>query len=74
MRTKHTHRLTSDLALKLADHANLKRIPQARIVETTMPLYLSPDALDHLDAVPVRRQGWSQDFVGRDARTLVSGS
>ena len=44
MRTKHTFRLPPGLALKLADYALRKRVPQAFIVETALASFLSPDS------------------------------
>ena len=55
MRTKHTFRLPPDLAGKLADYADRKRIPQALVVETALPSHLSPDGADRLEAALARR-------------------
>ena len=55
MRTKHTFRLRPELAVKLADYANRKRVPQALIVEAALASYLSPDASDRLEAALARR-------------------
>ncbi len=55
MRTKHTFRLPPDLAGKLADYAERKRIPQALVVETALASYLSPDAADRLEGALARR-------------------
>jgi len=55
MRTKHTFRLPPDLALKLADYAARKRVPQALIVETALASHLSPDGADRLEAALARR-------------------
>ena len=55
MRTKHTFRLPPDLAAKLADYANRKRVPQALIVEAALVSYLSPDASQRLEAALARR-------------------
>lgn len=55
MRTKHTFRLTPDLAAKLADHANRKGIPQALIVETALASFLSPDNSERMEAALGRR-------------------
>jgi hypothetical protein len=49
MRTKHTFRLPPDLALKLADYAARKRVPQALIVETALASFLSPDGSERLE-------------------------
>ena len=55
MRTKHTFRLPSDLAVRLADYATQKRVPQALVVETALASLLSPDGADRLEAALARR-------------------
>jgi hypothetical protein len=55
MRTKHTFRLPADLAGKLADYANRKRVPQALVVEAALASHLSPDGADRLEAALARR-------------------
>ena len=55
MRTKHTFRLPPDLAIKLADHASRKRVPQALIVETALASFLSPDNSERMEAALGRR-------------------
>jgi predicted transcriptional regulator len=55
MRTKHTFRLPPDLAGKLADYANRKRVPQALVVEAALTSHLSPDGTDRLEAALARR-------------------
>lgn len=55
MRTKHTFRLPPDIALKLADYASRKRVPQAHIVETALASFLSPDASERLEGALGRR-------------------
>ena len=55
MRTKHTFRLPPDLAVKLADYASRKRVPQALVVETALASLLSPDGADRLEAALARR-------------------
>src|SRR5580704_6054845 len=55
MRTKHTFRLPPDLAGKLADFANRKRVPQALVVEVALASHLSPDGADRLEAALARR-------------------
>ena len=55
MRTKHTFRLPPDLALKLADYASRKRVPQAHIVEAALASFLSPDASERLEGALGRR-------------------
>jgi len=55
MRTKHTFRLPPALAVKLADFATQKRVPQALVVETALASYLSPDGSERLEAALSRR-------------------
>jgi predicted transcriptional regulator len=55
MRTKHTFRLPPELAGKLADYANRKRVPQALVVEAALASHLSPDGADRLEAALARR-------------------
>jgi hypothetical protein len=55
MRTKHIFRLPPDLAGKLADYAERKRVPQALVVETALASHLSPDGADRLEAALARR-------------------
>jgi predicted transcriptional regulator len=55
MRTKHTFRLPPDLAGKLADYAQRKRVPQALVVETALASFLSPDASERLEGALGRR-------------------
>ena len=55
MRSKHTFRLPPELAVKLADYAHRKRVPQALVVETALASHLSPDGADRLEAALARR-------------------
>jgi len=55
MRTKHTFRLPPDLAIKLADYAMRKRVPQALIVETALASLLSPDGSERMEGAIGRR-------------------
>jgi len=55
MRTKHTFRLPPDLAIKLADYALRKGVPQALIVETALASFLSPDGSERLEGALGRR-------------------
>lgn len=55
MRTKHTFRLPPELAVKLAEYANRKRVPQALVVETAISSYLSPDNSERMEAALARR-------------------
>jgi hypothetical protein len=66
MRTKHTFRLPSDLAVQLADYAQRKRVPQALVVETALASLLSPDGSDRLEAALTRRL----DRMTRQIQTL----
>lgn len=66
MRTKHTFRLPPDLAVKLADYANRKRVPQALIVEAALTSFLSPDGADRLEAALARRL----DRMARDMERI----
>ena len=56
MRTKHTFRLPPDLAVRLADHASRKRVPQALVVETALASFLSPDSSERMEAALGRRR------------------
>ena len=66
MRTKHTFRLSPDLAAKLADYASRKRVPQALVVETALASLLSPDGANRLEAALARRL----DRMSRQIETL----
>lgn len=55
MRTKHTFRLPPDLAIKLADYADRKRVAQALVVETALNSFLSPDGPERMEAALSRR-------------------
>jgi predicted transcriptional regulator len=55
MRTKHTFRLPPDLAGKLAEYADRKRVPQALVVETALTSFLSPDNSERMEAALGRR-------------------
>jgi predicted transcriptional regulator len=55
MRTKHTFRLPPELAVKLADYAARRRVPQALVVEAALVSHLSPDGADRLEAALARR-------------------
>jgi len=55
MRSKHTFRLTPELAVQLADYADRKRVPQALVVETALTTYLSPDNSERMEAALGRR-------------------
>lgn len=55
MRTKHTFRLPPDLAARLADYANRKRVAQAVVVEAALASHLSADGADRLEAALAKR-------------------
>lgn len=55
MRTKHTFRLPPELAARLADYANRKRVPQAVVVEAALASHLSADGADRLEAALAKR-------------------
>jgi hypothetical protein len=55
VRTKHTFRLPPDLAARLAEYANRKRVPQALVVEAALASYLSPDSSERMEAALGRR-------------------
>lgn len=55
MRTKHTFRLPPELAARLADYANRKRVAQAVVVEAALASHLSADGADRLEAALAKR-------------------
>jgi predicted transcriptional regulator len=55
MRTKHTFRLPPELAGRLADYANRKRVSQAVVVEAALASHLSADGADRLEAALAKR-------------------
>ena len=69
MRTKHTFRLPPDLALKLADYAYRKGVPQALVVETALASFLSPDSSERLEGALGRRL----DRLVRQVERLLAG-
>lgn len=71
MRTKHTFRLPADLALKLADYASRKGVPQALIVETALASFLSPDSSERLEGALGRRLDRLVRQVERLERNVV---
>ncbi len=74
MRTKHTFRLPPDIALKLADYASRKRVPQAHVVETALASYLSPDASERLEGALGRRLDRLVRQVDRLERSVTISS
>ncbi|WP_422035553.1 CopG family transcriptional regulator [Reyranella sp.] len=71
MRTKHTFRLPPVLALKLADYASRKGVPQALIVETALASFLSPDSSERLEGALGRRLDRLVRQVERLERNVV---
>lgn len=55
MRTKHTFRLPPELAGRLADYAERKRVSQAVVVEAALASHLSADGADRLEAALAKR-------------------
>lgn len=55
MRSKHTFRLPPELAVKLADYADRKRVAQALVVETALTSFFSPDNPERMEAALSRR-------------------
>ena len=73
MRTKHTFRLPTDLASKLADYANRKGVTQALVVEAALASHLSPDGADRLEAALARRLDRITRHLERIERRLARG-
>lgn len=55
MKSKHTFRLSPEVAGRLADHASRKRASQAEIVEVALVSFLSPDGSERMEAAFSRR-------------------
>lgn len=55
MKSKHTFRLSPEVAKQLAELAIRKRVPQAEIVETALISFLSPDGSERMEAAFSRR-------------------
>ncbi len=55
MKSKHTFRLSLEVAGRLADFANRKRASQAEIVEAALVSFLSPDGSERMEAAFSRR-------------------
>ena len=55
MKSKHTFRLSPDVADQLADYALRKRASQAEIVEAAIASFLSPDGSERMEAAFSRR-------------------
>ncbi len=55
MKSKHTFRLSPEVAKQLAELAIRKRVSQAEIVETALTSFLSPDGSERMEAALGRR-------------------
>lgn len=55
MKSKHTFRLSPDVARQLAEYAVRKRASQAEIVEAALVSFLSPDGSERMEAAFSRR-------------------
>lgn len=55
MKSKHTFRLSPEVARQLADYAVRKRASQAEIVEAALVSFLSPDGSERMEAAFSRR-------------------
>lgn len=55
MKSKHTFRLSPEVAGQLADYAIRKRASQAEIVEAALVSFLSPDGSERMEAAFSRR-------------------
>ncbi len=55
MKSKHTFRLSPDVARRLAEYAIRKRASQAEIVEVALVSFLSPDGSEQMEAAFSRR-------------------
>ena len=55
MKSKHTFRLSPEVAGRLAEFANRKRASQAEIVEAALVSFLSPDGSERMEAAFSRR-------------------
>lgn len=55
MKSKHTFRLSPEIAGQLAELAIRRRASQAEIVEAALASFLSPDASERMEAAVTRR-------------------
>lgn len=55
MKSKHTFRLSPEVARQLAEYAVRKRASQAEIVEAALMTFLSPDGSERMEAAFSRR-------------------
>lgn len=55
MKSKHTFRLSPEVARHLADYAARKRVSQAELVEAALVSFMSPDGSERMEAAFSRR-------------------
>ena len=55
MKSKHTFRLSPEVARQLADYAARKRVSQAELVEAALVSFMSPDGSERMEAAFSRR-------------------
>ena len=55
MKSKHTFRLSPEVARHLADYATRKRVSQAELVEAALVSFMSPDGSERMEAAFSRR-------------------
>lgn len=55
MKSKHTFRLSPEVARHLSDYAARKRVSQAELVEAALVSFLSPDGSERMEAAFSRR-------------------
>ncbi|MVZ98132.1 CopG family transcriptional regulator [Sphingorhabdus sp. IMCC26285] len=55
MKSKHTFRLSPEVARYLSDYAARKRVSQAELVEAALVSFLSPDGSERMEAAFSRR-------------------
>ena len=55
MKSKHTFRLSPEVARNLADYAARKRVSQAELVEAALVSFMSPDGSERMEAAFSRR-------------------
>lgn len=55
MKSKHTIRLSPEVARQLADYAARKRVSQAELVEAALVSFMSPDGSERMEAAFSRR-------------------
>jgi hypothetical protein len=55
VKSKHTFRLSPEVARNLADYAARKRVSQAELVEAALVSFMSPDGSERMEAAFSRR-------------------